>query len=349
VVEVDASRLAVGCHPAVDELDERYVVFATSSPTVRLNEPFAAFVGEALVRGVRPVLVTTTTARVSPFVSLMMAQVGGVWGVQTRDCAMFDAMSGYRVSALGDLCGEPTVGAERLPGFTDPPTAPVRVVTFDVHTHQRAEPSSRVGAVADVVGGCLGARWECWSTREPLLQVWDVAALTREAQRSMPESHTYRVVGSDGAFVQVQAARTRIGLLERTWGGVPVSDDDDVLALAEGVAEALVGVHNPTVAFVSLAQYDRDRETGAVVQAVRKRPVEAPVAVLVGARAVRDLGVDLDGLVRGHDVRTLGRAKVPCLLVRFDGASGEQRWTQVARFAQVLGPEAIRRALGVNG
>jgi hypothetical protein len=63
VPQVPVGDLAVGCHPAVDELDERFVVYATSSSTVRLTEPFAAFVGEALVRGVRPVLLTTTTAR----------------------------------------------------------------------------------------------------------------------------------------------------------------------------------------------------------------------------------------------------------------------------------------------
>ena len=340
------AEVAVGCHPAVDELAEQYVVFATPSPTVRFTEPFAAFVAEAAVRRVRPVLVTTPSARVSPFVSSVMRQAGGVWAVQDRDLTTYDALSGYQVGALSDLWGEPATDRPRLPGFTDPPSVPCQVVTFDMHTHQRAEESSRVGAVAEAVAARLGVRWECWSTREPLLEAWDLTAVTRAARATMPQSHTFRVAGTEGSWAQVQVDRTRTGLLEHTVGGVPVAADADVLAMATDVAEALAASHNPTVAFVSVAEYDRDPETGAVVQAARARPVEAPVAVLFGARAVRDLGVDLDALVADHDVRTMGRAKVPCLLVRFDGAD-EERWSQMARFAQALGPQAIQAALGV--
>lgn len=138
-----------GWHPAVDEFDERFVVFATSSSTVRFTGPFAAFLAEAAVRRVRPVLVTTTVARVSPFVTLAMRDAGGVWAVQARDGAVFDALSGWWVDGLGDLCPEPSRPAEavgdvgpdrrerlRLPGFADPSSAARPVLTFDVHTHQ---------------------------------------------------------------------------------------------------------------------------------------------------------------------------------------------------------------------
>ncbi len=339
--------VSVGRHPAVDESTEQYVVFATPSPTVRFTEPFAAFVAEAVERGVRPVLITTTTGQVSPFVSSVMRQVGGAWALQARDRTTYDALSGRKVGALTDLW-EGTDTKDRLPGFTDPPVAPQPVVTFDVYTHQRAETSSRIGVVADDLGDRLGTQWRCWSTREPLLEPWNGAAVTLAARRHMPESAVLLVSGTGGAFAQVQVARTRTGIVEHTEGGVPVPSSADPLELATTAAETLARTHNPAVAVVSLAEYDADG-TGGVVQAARARPVDAPLVVLVGPRAVRDLGVDAAALAREHDVRTVGRAKLPCLLVRFDGPEAVRRWEQMARFAEALGPANIRRVLGWEG
>ncbi|MCL2464984.1 MAG: DUF6177 family protein [Micrococcales bacterium] len=334
----------VGWHPAVDEFDERYVVFATPSRTVRFTEPFASFIAEAAVRRARPVLMTTPTARVSPFVSLVMRRAGGVWALQARDCTTFDALSGYQIDDLTSLWSdEGRPAGDQLPGFTDPPSAPAQVVTFDVHTHQRAERSSKVGVVAEAVATHLGTQWQCWSTREPLLDPWDVAAVTAAARGRMPESHTFRVAGTDGAFCEVQVARTRTGLLEHTVGGVRAVDGANVLETATALAETLASTHNPTVAFVSLAEYDTD-EAGALVQCARARGVEAPVVALIGPRGVRDLGVDTDELAREHDVRVVGRARVPCLLVRFDGHA-VQRWADLAGFAAALGEENINRAV----
>ena len=351
--DVDTGVPVVGWHPAVDEFDERFVVFATSSPTVRFTEPFAAFVAEAAVRGVRPVLVTTTTARVSPFVSLVMRDAGGLWAVQARDGAMFDALSGYQVDGLGGLWaagsvrpGETADGDQdrtRLPGFTDLSSAGCQVMTFDVHTHQRAESSSRVGVVAETIAAQTEVQWQAWSAREPLLEPWDVGAVTAEARRRMPESHTLRVVGTAGAFCQVQAARTRTGLLEHTVGGVPVPDGSDAVDRATAMVQVLAETHSPVAAFASLAEYDTDGES--LGQSVRARAVEAPVVALIGPRAVRELGTDVEVLTRDHDVRTVGRARTPCLLVRFTGDVA-QRWAAVVRFGGQLGGESVRRALG---
>lgn len=364
MTEVVPVRVAVeaGWHPAVDEFDERYVVFATSSTTVRFTEPFAAFVAEAAGRGVIPVLVTTIAARVSPFVSLAMRRSCGLWALQARDGTLYDALSGVQVDGLGDLCeprgavpgwtesgpGRPegADGSGRLPGFFDPPAASPPVMTFDVRTRQRAVESSRVGAVAQNLGESLGVSWRCWATREPLLAAWDLGAVTAEVRRSMPRSPMVRVVGDGGAFCEVQVARTSAGLAEQTIGGVPVDGGADLLAVATDAAERLVAEHNPTMAFWSVADYDV--AGGTVVHAPRARAPEAPLVVVVGPAAVRDLDVDADRLVAEHGARRLGRARMPCLLVRFDEPDPGRRWAQVAGFAVALGLGDELQTMGVN-
>ena len=341
----------MGCHPAVDESAEQCVVFATPSPTVRFTEPFASFVGEAVRRGVRPVLVTRTDACVSPFVSSVMRRAAGAWVLQARDGTLYDALSGWRVEGL-DQWGWPSAwqgqavdgpvgaGRERLPGFADPSDASCPVVTFDVDVHQRAEPSSRVGAVASSVGAALGVSWQCWATREPLLAEWDVEAVTETVRRGMPDSPTVRAVAAGGAFCEVQASRTGTGLAEHTVGGVPVDRGTDLLAMATAAAERVVAEHNPAMGFFGVADFDLT-DVG-VVHSPRARVSQSPLVMLVGPRAVRDLGLDVERLVGEHDVRVLGRARVPCLLARFDGADPVRRWQQAVAFTVALGlPDAL--------
>ncbi|MCL2849288.1 MAG: DUF6177 family protein [Micrococcales bacterium] len=344
----------VGWHPAVDEFDERYVVFATPSPTVRFTEPFASFIAEAGRRDVPPVLVTTTTASVSPFVSSAMRRAGGTWGLQARDGTVYDALSGYQVGSLGDLGslrrktspeGTESDEACRLPGFYDPPVVAQQVVQFDVRTTQRAVEGAQVGTVAESLGNTMGASWQCWATREPLLEPWDLRVVTETMRRAMPDPSPLRVTSTEGAFCEVRVARTGVGLAEHTVGGIPADDSADVLGLANAAAEQLVAEHNPTLAFVSVADYDRT--SAGVVHPPRARTPESPLVVLCGAAAVRDLDLDIDRVVAEHDARVLGRARLPCVLVQFAGTDPAQRWAQAAGFTSGLGrrdtPARLRR------
>ncbi|MCL2849658.1 MAG: DUF6177 family protein [Micrococcales bacterium] len=339
LVEADRAEPAqdcpVGWHPAVDDFDERYVVFATPSLTVRFTEPFASFVGEAAVRQVRPVLVTRTDARVSPFVSSVMARAGGVWAVQARDCATYDAFTGSQVGSPVELWERPDtdgddVHRDRLAGFADPSGSAVQVVTFDVRTHQIVGSSTKVGMVAEQVGALLGTSWQCWSTREPLLAGWDIDAVTTVVRRGMPDSPTVRAGGTDGAFCEVQASRTGAGVSEHTLGGVPVSADADLAALATKVGELVVGQHNLTFASVAVADYDHD--AAGLVHSPRARVPEVPVAVVLGPTMVRDLGVDVAKMVDLYGARVVGRAQVPSLLVVFGEGDPVRRLDKVVQF-----------------
>jgi len=330
----------------VDEFGEGFVLFATLVPTVRFTEPFAAFVAEAVARGVRPVLMTKPDAQVSVFVSLVMRQAGGMWAVQERDGATFDALSGYRVYELADLWGQPDTTRDRLAGFTDPPVRSRHMLMFDIYTHQRATERSRVGLVAETVAEVAGARWECWGTCEPFLDPWDTEALTRAVEATMPESPTMRAVGTDGAYCLVQVARTEHGLLEHTSGAVPV-DTTRVDRVVRMVAERVAKEHHPTVALFSAGEHDQ-AEDGTLVRQARQSASGELVAGLLGPTVAHDLEADLQTLTSEHFVSAVGRGRFPSVLVRFAGR-GTQRLELAATFLQAVGPQNVARVLQGGG
>jgi len=223
-------------HPVVDEFGDGYVVYATSSRTVRLTQPLDLFLSEARDFGLRPVLATRADAVVSVFVSHAMRQARGVWAVQQRDGSTFDALSGYRIDRIEDLFGPADTSRDRLAGFPRP-GSPVRMLTWDVTAYRRVAASTRIGtlaeAMADGLGGIQLDRYE------PLLGPWDVEDVTEEARSRMPESDVLLAGNGFGAFAQIQVRRTRVGLLEQVVGGVPVDDDTDVADLLDVAARAL--------------------------------------------------------------------------------------------------------------
>jgi hypothetical protein len=102
-------------------------------------------------------------------------------------------------------------------------------------------------------------------------------------------------------------------------------------------------LYTPTLGLVSVAELD----AGVTQRPAGRRP-EAPLAVLLGPASVHDLGADIEGLRRRHDVTVLGRARTPSLLVRFS-APDRGLWDQLLAFAVDLGPENVRRTLLLEG
>jgi hypothetical protein len=94
---------------------------------------------------------------------------------------------------------------------------------------------------------------------------------------------------------------------------------------------------------VSLAEFD----DGVVQRVSAKRP-EAPLAVVIGARGVRDLGIDADALARRHDVTFVGRKRLPSLIVRFSQPDAGL-WAQAVAFANDLGLDRVAAAAGFGG
>ena len=84
-------------HPVADEWDDEYTVFVASGRSVLLSEPLAAFLDHATTERLRPVLVTSADARLSPFVSLAMRCAAGHWAVRHEDGRVFVERTAYRL------------------------------------------------------------------------------------------------------------------------------------------------------------------------------------------------------------------------------------------------------------
>ena len=160
----------------------------------------------------------------------------------------------------------------------------------------------------------------------------------------MPVSQVLHARSPDGSFCDITAARTRRGVLEQAKGGVPIgpypSDISGLMRIAAGTQSRVVDRFLPTIGFVSLAEFD----DGVVQRASAKRP-EVPLAVVIGARGVRDLGIDAELIARRHDVTFVGRKRLPSLIVRFSEPD-VGLWAQAVAFAHDLGLDRVAAAAG---
>jgi hypothetical protein len=334
-------------HPVADEQGEDYTVYAASARSVLLTEPLAAFLDHAVTEHVRPVLLTDAGARLSPFVSLAMRRAGGLWAVQDGG-AVYDGLSGYRIDAFADLWRRSgTEQRDRHPRFTGWSTTPQGVLMFDVFAHQRAAADTKVGAMAaEVVASLGGEPLDVWGLHEPLVEPWDAGVLTATARRGMPISEVMHARGADGSFCDIAVGRTRRGILEQAKGGVPIGAypqaTADVVAPASTTLAHVAEQFQPTIGFVSLAEFD-----DGVTQRASAKRLEVPLAVLIGPRGVHDLGIDPEDLARRHDVTVLGRRRTPSMLVRFSRPD-VGLWAQLLAFAHDLGVERIAEATGLD-
>ncbi|MFS0702224.1 DUF6177 family protein [Cellulomonas sp. 179-A 4D5 NHS] len=334
-------------HPVADEWDDEYSVFVASGRSVLLSEPLAAFLDHATTERLRPVLVTSSDARLSPFVSLAMRRAAGHWAVRHDDGRVFDGLSGYRIDSFPDLWPRSGTDRDRLGTFAGSAPEPRGVLMFDVFAHQRAAADTRVGALAASVVGSLGGQpLDVWGLHEPLVEAWDTAVLTETARRGMPASELMHARGPDGSFVDVAVARTRRGVLEQVKGGVPVGAYPrtiaGVVAQASATLAAVAEGFQPTIGFVSLAETDE-----GATQGVSAKRLEVPLAVVIGPRGVHDLRVDPARLAERHDVTVLGRKRLPSVLVRFSDPD-VGLWAQLVSFAHDLGYDRIAAATGLD-
>lgn len=161
----------------------------------------------------------------------------------------------------------------------------------------------------------------------------------------MPRTPAVLLSGPRAQYARVWVGRARHGLVERTAGGVEVPPGGGAADLVAEAADALVAANNQTTVLVGTV-WAGTRAAHAAT-APGPRPADQPLAVLVGPRAVHDLGADLATVAEHHDTQVLGRARRPSLLVRFT-ASDTDRWSQLLSLVQTLGPRAVARAVGGN-
>ncbi|MGO2046649.1 MAG: DUF6177 family protein [Brachybacterium tyrofermentans] len=348
--------MPVEIHPVADSWPDGLLVYEARHESTVLSAPLRAFIDDARESDRRPVLVTPATSMISWAVAERLREADGMWTVRTLDGRLFNALSGYEAASLAELWIEPTEYAMRLDTFHGAPSGGGAYLSLDVYARERASASTRFGGLAESLVQALGAEGlESWGLQEPTTRRWDPSELTASLRSQMPVTSPHYLSGPDGTVLSTEVARTSSGLLEHTRGMVPIGEFDrqleaggaSHLARHPRLEKALVELaqsFRPTVAMVSLAQAVRTgRGTG---QRAAARWPDQPVAVLIGARGVRDLDLDLDALSQRHDVTHVGSRRAPCVLLRFSGP--DPVWHQFAAFTHDLDEERLASALAVD-
>lgn len=346
----------VAFSPFADEWGPDYRALLCSSERVTLTAVVRGFIRDAREGRVKPILGTSTAAHLGWFVADELRFSGGLWVVRGEDGAIYDGRSGYRLQRLQDLWERPVGGRERLWSFRELAPNARGAFFFDVFTRERAQERTRCGVVAEhMVAGFGGGRLVRWGECEPLARVWNRADVTGSLRAQMPTSRRHLARGERGESVSIQVSRTRTGLLEHTRGLVPAGVYGRPEGFSEGVSLAMHPVVTETlqglvegfrlnVAMVSYSEVvDLD---GSLGQIVSRRRMDVPLAVVIGAPAVRDLRIDVADLSARHDVTPLGLRRAPSLLVRFSGR--DELWHQLVAFAHDLDQERLAAALAVE-
>ena len=346
----------VAFSPFADEWGPDYRALLCSSERVTLTAAVRGFIRDAREGRVKPILGTSTAAHLGWFVADELRFSGGLWVVRGEDGAIYDGRSGYRLQRLQDLWEKPVGGRERLWSFRELAPNARGAFFFDVFTRERAQERTRCGVVAEhMVAGLGGGRLVRWGECEPLANVWNRDDVTYSLRMQMPTSQRHLARGENGEPVSIQVSRTRNGLLEHTRGLVPAGEYGKPEGLPEGaplamhpaITETLQGLvqgFRPNLAMVSYSEVvDLD---GSLGQIVSRRRMDVPLAVLIGAPAVRDLQIDVAALSAHHDVTPLGLRRAPSLLVRFSGR--DELWHQLVAFAHDLDQERLAAALAVE-
>lgn len=348
-------------HPVADELTEEYFLFETQSSWVTLTSPLRAVIQDARSARVRPVLLTRAEAMISSFVAEALRDAGGFWACHTPH-GVYDALSGYRISSFRELWTEHSTERERLPGFSEPEMGVQGGLLFEAHVRLRADERTRVGQVAERMIAGLGAPFgagglERWDWQEPLVSQWSLQRVTLAMQGQMPRSDRLLAAGPGGVTASIAAARANRGLLEHTRGIIPLGPASDItgaspyeqLLTHPAISETLSDLSErpvPAIIMVSRGQFEQAGPAGAPGMRARRRALDEPLAVLIGAAGVHALGLDFARLAERHDITRLGPGRVPSALIRFRGH--DPLWHQFMAFAFDLDRERLAAVLDVN-
>lgn len=343
--------MVVSVHPLADEWTDEYSLFVVEHDLATYSRPLRHFLSDCRASRVRPVLLTRPGVTISPQLYTAMAESGAHWAFRD-DEGVFDARSGLRIRSIADLWNGG--GALDRHASVQAPGTVVPTLMFDIYAGDRATSDTLVGPLADhVVRGLGGDELGRFGRDEPLTYEWDHRELTAQVQAQMPASDPMLASSNGGVWASLTVARTSDGLVERVRGGLPMSGlaqlpqsewRDAVMPSLTTTLEGLVADFRPRVALISsgMLQQVGDRY-GFCVGA---QPVDAPLAVLIGPRAVRDLRLDFDALSQRHDVTVLGPGRVPSALVRMTGR--DPLWSQLRAFAFDLEQERLGAVLATE-
>lgn len=334
-------------HPLVDAVGAGFVVHETDAAVVECSSERTGLLLEARRAGVVAVLLTPGSSRLTAAMSAMLRRTASSWVVREGDryrAAGSDVVADDVSTAMlapQTVTRSATIGPGEVPW-----------VEALVSVHHPASEAATLGRAAELLlAGLSDVGPTAWGTVEPATLAWSVAEVTAFARRRAPRpTRLVAVAPTAGgvASVQLRIQRSATGVTEETRLVLPRPATSDALS-TDGVPTVLADLAGRQRVLLGTA-WRTSGHPDATVSA-HQLPLPVPLGAVVGAAAVRDLGVDPRVLPTG--ARAVGPARVPSLVldptpdeVRSGallsrGADAEARWRRLAQLGDALGPRAV--------
>jgi len=186
-----------------------------------------------------------------------------------------------------------------------------------------------------------------WGVNEPAGLHWNRDNVTRFVRGRMPLETKIDVAGRGerAMTVTVRASRSSRGVAEETKMLVALGEDEAVARTLIEAAPAVLGrLADAQSVLVASAFLLRGRADLSIDPVLAAPPV--PVAVVLGPRAVQDLGINLADVAARFGAFRAGRARIPSLVLPFTRA-GQGSWQQFLDVAAEFSAVGVAKALGL--
>ncbi|BDZ50327.1 hypothetical protein GCM10025867_25680 [Frondihabitans sucicola] len=280
-------------HPLADAVHDTFVHVETRSEVVALGPLEADLFVRAARAGLRVVLVSDEWTRLTDAYRDVLAETDGRWVVRDGDGHFRNGITGRELADITDaLTPGPGEVSQRFLALEQPDQT-----QFVVSASLRHRPTAqtRLGRASEVFAALGGARAPGgWGTHEPVEAPWDKGVLTAYARSRMPADTRLVVTGTpEHPFSgSITSRRTEQGVEELVTGVIGVGEPGsaDVTRAFEASRSILLELCASALPLVATIFARVGRGDLTTRPFLRQDP--EPVALLIGAPAVRALGLD---------------------------------------------------------
>jgi len=347
VVDMSKDARGIPSHALIDGIVEGIAVSESRAPLLALTATRTDLLMQAGMARHPLVFLTGDGTRLTEPMRAALAATRVPWIVRTAG----GLRDGLTWRPLADLAAafDGTPAAPHPDAlYLEQPTTQQLVASVSVR--HRADAPTRLGATLEVLGRAAETTPLAWGPNEPAEYAWDRDALTAFARARMP-SDTRLIATGDAArptVATLTARRTARGVEEVTEALISLGalDDPATDARADAAVELLDELAVtpwPLMAALFTRPGRADLTTAAFVA-----PTPRPLALLVGAPAVRDLALDPATWAERFGARVAGRPRTPALVIplRRSEEPVEIAWDRLVEIAETLGADRVAELTG---
>lgn len=339
-------------HPLVDSAGGGTIRVESRAGVVRLGRAQLDLLRTASTEGARPILVTDGLSVVTEAFRQALVDAGGAWVVRGDD-GLRNGLDGRRLEAFTDavLLGPPTTVEDVAVGHLRPEPATADQLVVSASVRHRASAETVLGTTTELLAVELaGAAPTGWGTHEPASRAWDRRAFTEAARERMPDPTRLLAVGSPAAplAVTITAQRTEHGVEELTTGLLSVGAPGDAAASVRVAAVPQVLGRLAAAQLPLFALVLRRPGRADLAQAPRMALPPVPVAMLLGAPSVRQLGLDPGAMHDRFGAVVAGRPRIPALVLPFGRHRDRDPVEELAAVLSHIGRDRVADAVGMD-